>query len=48
MIYNVLEYLEEAAAKFPDKLAFVDERNEIRYGNLLQEAQTLLVLQTYC
>ena len=41
MIYNVLEYLEEAAAKFPDKLAFVDERNEIRYGNLLQEAQSL-------
>jgi D-alanine--poly(phosphoribitol) ligase subunit 1 len=41
MIYNVLEYLEGSAVKFPDKLAFVDERSEIKYGNLLQEAQSL-------
>ncbi|MCG9881070.1 MAG: AMP-binding protein [Bacteroidia bacterium] len=41
MIYNVLEYLEESAIKFTDKLAFVDERNEIKYGDLLQEAKSL-------
>jgi D-alanine--poly(phosphoribitol) ligase subunit 1 len=41
MIYNVLEYLEGSAVKFPDKLAFVDERSEIKYGNLLQEVQSL-------
>ena len=29
MIYNVLEYLENSAVKFPEKIAFADEKNQI-------------------
>jgi D-alanine--poly(phosphoribitol) ligase subunit 1 len=41
MIYNVLEYLENSTAKFPEKTAFADEKNEIKYKDLLKEAKSL-------
>ena len=32
MIRNVLEYIEAAAARFPNKTAFASEDNAITYG----------------
>lgn len=33
---NVLEYLEDSAARFPEKAAFADERQEITFSRLLE------------
>ena len=38
---NVLEYLEASAARFPDKLAFVDEREEFTFSRLLDSARAM-------
>lgn len=35
-IINVLEYLENSAKRFPDKIAFADENEEITYSRLLR------------
>lgn len=34
----VIEYLEETVKKFPDKVAFIDRKNEITFLNLRQQA----------
>ena len=39
MIKNVLEYLEQSAAKSPDKTAVADEHNAFTYQELLDNAQ---------
>ncbi len=46
MKINVLEYLEEAAESFPDKVAFVDERSSITFVALKEEAQKLAMTIT--
>ena len=38
MIYNVLSYLKNTAARYPDKTAFADEARAIPFGELLREA----------
>ena len=39
MIKNVLDYLEQSAAKSPDKTAVADEHNAFTYQELLDNAQ---------
>ena len=41
MTKNVLEYLENSAARFPDKKAFEDETSSCTYGELSQRAKTV-------
>lgn len=40
-ITNVLSWLENAAAKFPDKIAFADEKGSISYKELVRRAAVL-------
>ena len=40
MIKNVLEYLEQSAAKSPDKTAVADEHNAFTYQELLDNARS--------
>ena len=40
-IKNVLEYLENSAKNFPDKIAYTDETGEITFSNLLLEAKKI-------
>ena len=35
---NVLEYLEESAKNYPNKIAYTDERNHITFGELLEKS----------
>lgn len=41
MTKNVLEYLENSAARFPDKKAFEDETSSCTYGELSQRAKII-------
>lgn len=41
MVTNVLTYLEETAAKYPDKAAFVDSKKELSFGEMLHKAQAI-------
>ncbi len=48
---NVLEYLEESARRYPDKLAFTDDKVERTYSQFLQEARrigTMLIHEAEC
>ncbi len=38
---NILEYLEESGANFPDKVVFADDRSSITYGELIRQARFL-------
>lgn len=40
-MYNVLEYLENTAAKYPEKVAFADLEKEITYKGLLSRASRI-------
>lgn len=40
-MYNVLQYLERSAAKFPDKVAFADVNKEITYSELEVRAKKI-------
>ena len=37
-ITNCLEYLERSAQRFPDKIAFADEREAVSFAQLAQDA----------
>lgn len=41
MTRNVLEYLEQSAARFPDKAAFVDEQASLTFGQLSDAAKRI-------
>lgn len=41
MVTNVLTYLEETAAKYPDKTAFADEKKELSFSELLHKAKAV-------
>ena len=41
LIKNVLEYLENSALKYPDKVAYTDESGEITFSSLLKEAKKI-------
>ena len=41
MIYNVLSYLRETAALYPDKTAFADEVQSITFAGLLRDANAI-------
>lgn len=41
MQINILEYLEKSAEKYPSKIVFADEANEITYSELLQQAKKI-------
>ncbi len=38
---NVLEYLEDTVKKFPNKIAIIDEKNSINFGDLQKEAKCI-------
>ncbi|MEG0360542.1 MAG: amino acid adenylation domain-containing protein [Longicatena sp.] len=38
-MYNILDYLENSAKRFPDKVAFADVEKEITYKELVQKAK---------
>ena len=38
MAHLVVEYLEETAARFPDKVAFIDDERVVSFGGLRCEA----------
>lgn len=38
---NVLEYLEETANKYPNKIAYTDEKSEITFSNLLEKSKKI-------
>lgn len=38
---NVLEFLEESAAKYPDKAVFADETQEITYREFVRRARRM-------
>lgn len=40
-MYNVLEYLENTAAKYPEKIAFADLEKEITYSGLLARSRRI-------
>lgn len=40
-MYNILEYLENSAALYPDKVAFADKNNEITYKELVNRAKRI-------
>ena len=44
MIYNVLQYLERSAERFPDKIALGDEFGEISYS---EYERTAKIVGTY-
>jgi len=39
MIKNVLEYLEESASRFPEKVAFADENSSCTFSEIYQQSQ---------
>ena len=41
MIKNILEYLEESAGKFPDKIAFADAGEAVTYAALMERAKRI-------
>ncbi len=41
MTRNVLEYLEDSAKKYSEKIAFDDDKKTITYGDLLKKAQAI-------
>jgi len=41
MIINVLEYLDESAAKYSNKIAFTDHENQVTYSQLRKHAQAI-------
>ena len=41
MIINVLEYLEMSEKKFPNKVVFADQENQITYNNLMNKAKSI-------
>ena len=41
MKINILEYLEEAAAKYPDKCAYFDEEMEYTYSRILADSKAV-------
>ncbi|MBP5555397.1 MAG: amino acid adenylation domain-containing protein [Lachnospiraceae bacterium] len=41
MIYNVLQYLEQSAEKYPDKTALKDEYGEVTYAGLVSDARKI-------
>lgn len=41
MVRNVLEYLENSAVKYPEKIALDDDKKTITYANLCKEARAL-------
>ena len=41
MKINILEYLNEAAAKSPDKCAYFDEEISYTYGHMLDEVKAI-------
>ena len=40
---NVLEFLENSADNFPDKIAFADETNSVTYAELIKKAKRMAV-----
>lgn len=42
-INNVLEFLENSANNFPDKIAFADEGNSVTYAELTAKAKRMAV-----
>ena len=40
---NVLEFLENSAVNFPDKIAFADENNSVTYAELIKKAKRMAV-----
>lgn len=40
-MYNIIEYLERSCEKFPNKIAFADDKRSITYGELLLEAKKI-------
>ena len=42
---NVLEYLEKACEKHPEKVVFADDKEEITYESFVRQAQ---FLGTFC
>lgn len=40
-IINVLEFLENSAQQFPDKVAFADETEQITYSELVRKARRM-------
>lgn len=41
MVTNVLDYLEETAGCFPDKVALVDDNSSITFSQWLQKAESI-------
>jgi D-alanine--poly(phosphoribitol) ligase subunit 1 len=41
MVINILEYLENSASIFPNKVAFSDQKNEITYSEIIQQAKAI-------
>ena len=41
MCRNILEYLEESAKKYPDKVAFDDDKSTVSFGGLMARARAL-------
>ena len=41
MIINILEYLENSACEYPDKIAFVDSENEVTFSQLMYKAKAI-------
>ena len=42
-INNVLDFLENSANNFPDKIAFADENNSVTYAELIEKAKKMAV-----
>ena len=40
---SILDFLEESARKFPDKIAFADENNAITYKEIVKKARRMAV-----
>ena len=40
-MYNVLEYLEQSAERFPDKISVKDNASECTYSELVTEAKKI-------
>ncbi len=48
MIYNVLQYLQEDAIKYTDKLALEDDKEKVTYGEYLENAQKVGTFVQHC
>ncbi len=48
MVRVVTDYLEQTAKKYPNKVAFADERRELTFGQLREEAQHLAAALIRC